>query len=135
MVTRQLLARRPEGRGFPQFVLAIATAGCLSWLTGCDSTRPKGGDATVTVTPPTHEARLAVARDQIARIRTGVRRAEVEKVFRIKDGGIQTPSVTRYYEEPEVMIEVPYDTVGGVGSPDNRVAGSIRIYRSLQHSD
>ncbi|MGD0901004.1 MAG: formylglycine-generating enzyme family protein, partial [Thermoguttaceae bacterium] len=59
-----------------------------------------------------HAKQLAEVRKLAAGINPGTTRAEVERVFRRQDGGLQGPSLTRYYEAPEVLIKVPYDRTG-----------------------
>lgn len=83
----------------------------------------------------THEAKLAEVKEKVKRISLGMKRSEVEVLFPEKDGGIQGPSVSRYYEHPEVMIEIPFDRTGGNWSKNNRVTGPPKIYRSLRHID
>lgn len=83
----------------------------------------------------THEQRLVEVKQRVAQITPGMTRAQVESWFKEKDGGLQGVSVTRYYEPPEVMIEVPFDQTGGDWSQENRVNGPIKVYRSLPHVD
>ena len=83
----------------------------------------------------TYEERLVEVKPLVAKITPGMTRTQVETWLKEKDGGLQGVSVTRYYEQPEVMIEVPFDQTGGDWSQKNRVNGSIKVYRSLQHFD
>lgn len=69
-------------------------------------------------------------RERASRIKVGMTRAEVEQIFKTPDGGLQGTAGFRYYEDPEVMIEVPYDQTGGPWSNQKRVIGPVRIYRS-----
>ena len=71
----------------------------------------------------------------VEKIKPGMTRSRVEEWFKQKDGGLQGQTVTRYYEELEVMIEVPYDLTGGAWSKENRVNGPVKVYRSLPHGD
>ncbi len=82
-----------------------------------------------------HEQRMQQVRELVSRIKVGMKRSEVEAIFRHKDGGIQHTSLTLYYEDPEVMVEVPFESTGGDWSRENRVNGSVRVYRSLPHLD
>lgn len=82
-----------------------------------------------------YEAKLEEVKKKAERITIGMKRAEVEQLFRVKDGGVEGPSISRYYEHPEVMINIPFDQTGGNWSPDNRVTGEPNIYRSLRHLD
>jgi hypothetical protein len=68
-------------------------------------------------------------------IRLGTRRADVEKVFPLRDGGLSVPSRQRYYAGSEVMVEAPFDQTGGRWSSENRVTGPLRVWRSYMHFD
>jgi hypothetical protein len=84
-----------------------------------------------------HKERLcrvtALAREVV---RIGATRADVEKAFTGKDGGIQGASETRYYAGDEVMVEVYYvNKAGESWSPEDRVTDPPYVYRSLMHSN
>ena len=83
----------------------------------------------------THASRMAEVQQLAQSIKIGMTRSEVEKIFSHEDGGLNGDSSTRYYEDPEVMIEVPYDQTGGAWSPQNHVNGEVRVYRSYPHYD
>jgi len=100
-----------------------------------EPSRPQGQPSTSPAVAVTHEAKLAEVKKKSAQVSVGMKRAEVELLFREKDGGLQGPSVSRYYEHPEVMIEIPFDQTGGNWNENNRVTGPPKIYRSLQHAD
>lgn len=85
--------------------------------------------------PAAHRKRLAEVRVQAEQIRAGTTRAEVEKIFTRRDGGLQGWSRTRYYAGEEVMVEVPYDRTGGAWQPTNRVTGAPKVYQSMMHTD
>lgn len=111
----------------PWIVLALCAAGCA---------KPPAA----AIEPPfsvlsEHEKRLAEVNATVERLKPGTSRAVVERIFTTKDGGLQGPSLTRYYMEPEVMIDVPYDKTGGNWSGENRVNGPVRVYRSMMHLD
>jgi hypothetical protein len=84
--------------------------------------------------PVTFEQRMTQIKALADEIMIGTRRSDVEKVFPLQDGGIAGSS-TRYYTGSEVMVEVPFDQTGGARSPENRVAGPLRVYRSRMHTD
>jgi hypothetical protein len=88
----------------------------------------------------THEQRMAEVKKRASAIVAGMTRVEVEKLFHTQDGGLIGRSVGRYYEDPEVMIEVPFDNSGEVApgqswSADDKVTGAAKVYRSMQHLD
>ena len=83
----------------------------------------------------THKAKLAEVKEKAATVTVGMKRSEVEALFPEEDGGLQVPSNTRYYEDPEVKIEIPFDGTGGWGTGNNRVTGRPKIYRERQHAD
>ena len=83
----------------------------------------------------TNTEKLADLQRKTRRLAVGMSRAEVEKVFRERDGGLQGATSTRYYEESEIMIEVPFDQTGGNWNPANRVTGPARLYRGPRHID
>ena len=85
--------------------------------------------------PATFERRFEQAKALADRIRLGTRRADVEKVFPVGDGGLSGRSSSRYYAGSEVMVEVPFDQEGGAWTADNRVTGPLRVYRSRMHID
>jgi hypothetical protein len=62
-------------------------------------------------------------------------RAEVEAIFPAEDGGLQAVGTTRYYEEPEIKIEIGFDQTGGAWRPQNRVTALPRVYRELGFAD
>ena len=82
-----------------------------------------------------YESKLAEVERKAAQVKIGMTRAEVELLFREHDGGIQGPTVSRYYEHPEVMIEIPFDQTAGNWSKANRVTGPPKVYRSRMHID
>jgi hypothetical protein len=84
---------------------------------------------------PTHEGRMAEARRLADGIAVGTTRAEVEKVFKEENGGIQPVNTTSYYLGQEVTVEVPYDEAGGRWKPTNHVTGPLRVYRSWEIID
>jgi hypothetical protein len=60
---------------------------------------------------------------------SGTTRADVERTLghpRI-DGGIIEIGHTRYYLEPGVLVEVPYDQTGGRDRAQNRVNGPVTV--------
>ncbi|HEY3268758.1 MAG TPA: hypothetical protein VGM37_17715 [Armatimonadota bacterium] len=83
----------------------------------------------------THEERMRWAERMAAAIRPGTTRADLEKVFPQRDGGLSGPNSTRYYAGAEVMVEAPFDTTGGAVKPTNRVSGSIKVTKSGMHID
>jgi len=85
--------------------------------------------------PATFEQRFVQVKALAAGIRSGTRRADIEKVFPVQDGGVSGPGSTRYYAGSEVMVEVPFDQIGGAWSAGNRVTGPLRVYRSRMHID
>jgi hypothetical protein len=85
--------------------------------------------------PATFERRFAQVKALAGGIRLGTRRADIEKVFPVQDGGQSGPSSTRYYAGSEVMVEVPFDQKGGPWRSENRVIGPLRVYQSRMHID
>jgi len=81
-----------------------------------------------------HEARMAEALERASTIRPGMTRAEVERIFPTRDGGLQSMWVTRYYEEPEIIVEVAYQRIGKADcDPRDRVEsskGNVKLYRA-----
>lgn len=68
---------------------------------------------------------------QLAEIRPGMKRSEVEsRFFRVRDGGPQGLTTTRYDEGPGFIIEVPYDESGGAWGPNNLVTGQPAVVQS-----
>lgn len=84
--------------------------------------------------PTTYEDMVKRAKTLVAGIKQGTTRADVEKIFRQQDGGAMG-SETRYYFGNNVMINVPFDTIGGAFSSNNRIDGQIRITREMMHYD
>ena len=85
--------------------------------------------------PATFEQRFEQITALARGITLGTRRADVEKVFPLRDGGLSGPSTQRYYAGSEVMVEAPFDQTGGRWSSENRVTGRLRVYRSSMHFD
>src|SRR5690349_10336337 len=65
----------------------------------------------------------------VAKIQPGLTRAGVESWLQELDGGPQGIDSTRYYIQPDVIVEVPYDQTGGTWTSENRVSAPIRIIR------
>lgn len=82
-----------------------------------------------------HVARLAEVHERVKCVRIGSTRADVEQLLPEKNGGLQGPNATTYYEDPEILIEVTYDQTGGDWSPKNRVLQPPRIYRGPMTMD
>jgi len=85
--------------------------------------------------PPTFEQRFEQITALARGITVGTRRADVEKVFSLRDGGLSVPSSQRYYAGSNVMVEVSFDEAGGRWSAENRVTGPLRVYRGSMHFD
>lgn len=85
--------------------------------------------------PVTFEQRFEQVKSLAGGIRPGTRRADVEKVFPVQDGGISGKGRSRYYAGSEVMVEAPFDQEGGPRNAENRVTGPLRVYRSRMHFD
>jgi hypothetical protein len=85
--------------------------------------------------PATFEQRFLQIKALAGGIRLGTRRADIEKVFPVQDGGISGPDSARYYAGSEVMVEVPFDQKSGAWSSENRVIGPLRVYRSRMRID
>ena len=79
--------------------------------------------------------RMAEVKKKAALVTVGMKRSEVEVLFPRKDGGIQVAPITRYYEDPEFKIEIPFDETGGWGSEIYRVTGQPKIYRGRRTAD
>ena len=86
-------------------------------------------------TDAAYEAKLSEVEKKAEQVTLGMARSKVELLFLEKDGGAQTLLRSRYYEHPEVMIEIPFDRTGGNGNANNRVTGLPMIYRSHRHID
>jgi hypothetical protein len=65
----------------------------------------------------------------VAKIQPGLTRAGVEAWLNELDGGPQGIDSTRYYLQPDIIVEVPYDQTGGTWTLENRVSAPIRIIR------
>ena len=91
----------------------------MVWLAGCQGTSddvlwPYHEDVLAPPPPPVSpEARLKQVQKVASVLHAGMSRAEVETLFVQWDGGTQSPTLTRYYEEPQVLVDVPYDSTGG----------------------
>jgi hypothetical protein len=86
--------------------------------------------------PATFEQRFEQVTTLAGGIRLDTRRADVEKVFPVQDGGLYGKnSYSRYYAGSEVMVAAPFDQTGGAWSAENRVTGPLRVYRSRMHID
>jgi hypothetical protein len=86
--------------------------------------------------PATFEQRFEQVKALAGGIRLGTRRADVEKVFPVQDGGLYSKSSSsRYYAGSEVMVAAPFDQNGGAWGAENRVAGPLRVYRSRMYLD
>src|SRR6185295_17171426 len=85
--------------------------------------------------PAKFEQRFVQVKALAGDIRLGTRRADIEKVFPVQDGGMSGAGSTRYYAVSEVMVEVPFDQDGGAWSSENRVIGPLKVYRSRMHVD
>lgn len=84
--------------------------------------------------PLQHDSLMAETRAIAAQVEPGTPRSEIEKLFPQQDAGLSVSTSARYYREPEVMIEVPYDLNGGAWKPTNRVNGPLRVYRDGYHA-
>ena len=85
--------------------------------------------------PPTFDERFQQVKALADGIRLGTSRGDVEKVFTRQDGGVTRRNHSRYYAGSEVVVEVPFDEEGGPRNAANRVAGTLRVYRSGPHFD
>jgi hypothetical protein len=65
----------------------------------------------------------------VAKIQPGLTRAGVEAWLKELDGGPQGIDATRYYIEPDIIVEVPYDQTGGTWTSENRVSAPVRLVR------
>jgi hypothetical protein len=87
---------------------------------------------------PSYEARLAEAQGLAAAIRVGTSRTDVEKIFRVKNGGLTVlngPFPTSYYFGSEVTVDVPYEHPDATWSGGDKVSGPIKVYRGFQIFD
>jgi len=93
------------------------------------------------VSPPSqkHLQKLAAIRKLVRQVAVpGATRADVERSFTARDGGLQSWDRVRYYlgdprrAEPfpddNVKVEVQYDRTGGAGSPSNLVIEPPQVY-------
>jgi hypothetical protein len=85
--------------------------------------------------PLTFDQRRAQIETVVVAIKQGMSRGDIVKIFPEEDGGLSGPDETRYYAGSQVMVAVPYDQTGGNWSSQNRVNGTLRIYRSSPHID
>jgi hypothetical protein len=65
----------------------------------------------------------------VANIQPGLTRAGVETWLNEMDGGPQGIDSTRYFIQPDIIVEVPYDQTGGTWTSENRVSAPVRIIR------
>jgi hypothetical protein len=65
----------------------------------------------------------------VAKIQPGLTRAGVESWLQEMDGGPQGIDSTRYFIQPDIIVEVPYDQTGGTWTAENRVSAPVRIIR------
>src|SRR6266513_4794024 len=66
----------------------------------------------------------------VEKIQPGLTRAGVETWLKEQDGGPQGIDSTRYYIQPDIIVEVPYDQTGGTWTSENRVSAPVRVIRS-----
>lgn len=143
-----LLFLKEAQRGVPAYELINPYHGALEyqqshqWIydeaTGRPQAAPMTGkaitDRVVEIVSDTtmvpHQVRLEQVQQLAAQITAGTTRAQVEAWFKQRDGGLQDASVTRYYEQPGVVIEVPFNHTGGNWSRENQVDGPIKVYQS-----
>ncbi len=92
---------------------------------------------TNTVDSTAHKKKLVEVNMIVSKIKISTTRQEIEKIFLKQDSGLKSLSNVRYYEDPEVMIEIPYDDNKGVGSGYNKVykekrpaKGKTLVFRS-----
>ena len=74
------------------------------------------------------EGSLANAKSLAARIKPGMQRYEVERLFGIGRWDLQGPSLTIYDRIPGARVEVCFDDQGGKGALMNRVLNSPKVY-------
>jgi hypothetical protein len=65
----------------------------------------------------------------VSKIQPGLTRAGVESWLNEMDGGPQGIDSTRYYLQPDIIVEVPYDQTGGTWTPENRVTAPAHVIR------
>jgi hypothetical protein len=65
----------------------------------------------------------------VSKIQPGLTRAGVEAWLNEMDGGPQGIDSTRYFIQPDIIVEVPYDQTGGTWTPENRVSAPVHIVR------
>src|SRR5258708_20340560 len=70
----------------------------------------------------------------VAMIPPGITRAGVETWLNERDGGPQGIDSTRYYIQPNIIVEVPYDQTGGTWTSENRVSAPVRIIRRSRNT-
>jgi hypothetical protein len=68
----------------------------------------------------------------VSNIHPGLRRADVDAWLKEWDGGPQGIDSTRYFIEPDIIVEVPYDQTGGTWTPENRVCAPVHVIRRLR---
>jgi hypothetical protein len=113
-------------------LLVLVLAGC----TGKPESQASRSKAKASPTQAvTYEAKLVEVEKKAAQIKVGMKRSEVEALFPTRDGGWHMSYYTRYYEAPEVKIEVPFDETGGAWNKDNLVTGPPKVYRHLPFGD
>lgn len=66
---------------------------------------------------------------KLAALRRDMTRAQIERILNVRYEGPQEPGKTRYAVPPDFVIEAEYDATGGPGSPENRLASSMRLLR------
>lgn len=71
----------------------------------------------------------------VKKIKIGQKRASVEKIFSTRDGGLQESTLTHYFVQPNIMIEISFDSTGGPWNPENKVIGAIHVYNDNLHFD
>ena len=71
----------------------------------------------------------------IKKIKIGQERGDIEKIYGTRDGGLQESTLTRYFVQPNIMIEVSFDSTGGPWSPENKVIDVIHVHNENLHID
>jgi WD40 repeat protein len=84
--------------------------------------------------PPAVRKKLEEVRTTAQKITLGMRRSEVEKTFRVKDGGLGG-FAERYCVHPQVKVDIVYDRTGGADRAQNKVISVPRVYRDDMHFD
>lgn len=74
-------------------------------------------------------------KDLIKKIKIGQERGDIEKIYGTRDGGLQESTLTRYFVQPNIMIEVSFDSTGGPWSPENKVIDVIHVHNENLHID